>query len=75
MPPQVRRSMELWSGCVAGALEEREFLALLEEVGFENASIEPTRIYNADDAAALLDGTGLDPAIARHVEKAKVLAT
>ena len=59
-PPEVRRSMELWVGCVAGALEEQEFLALLREVGFENASIEPTRIYRAEDAAAFLTNTGLD---------------
>jgi len=59
-PPEVRRSMELWVGCVAGALEEQEFLALLRDVGFENASIEPTRIYRAEDAAAFLENTGLD---------------
>src|SRR5688572_9747513 len=68
MPAEVRRSMELWTGCVAGALEEQEFLSLLREVGFENPSIEPTRVYSADDAAALLDGTGLDPAIAKQVD-------
>jgi arsenite methyltransferase len=60
VPEPVRRSMELWVGCVAGALEEREFLALLREVGFENPSIEPTRIYEAEDAAAFLANTGLD---------------
>jgi arsenite methyltransferase len=68
MPAEVRRSMELWTGCVAGALEEQEFLSLLREVGFEDPSIEPTRVYSADDAAALLDGTGLDPAIAKQVD-------
>lgn len=68
MPVEVRRSMELWSGCVAGALDEREFIALLTEVGFESPSIEPTRVYNADDAAALLDGTGLAPEIGRQLE-------
>ena len=46
--------MALWTGCVAGALEEREFIALLTEAGFENASIEPTRVYTREDAAALL---------------------
>jgi SAM-dependent methyltransferase len=60
VPDAVRRSMELWIGCVAGALEERECLALLADVGFEQASIEPTRIYEARDAAAFLAGTGLD---------------
>jgi arsenite methyltransferase len=59
-PEAVRKSMELWVGCVAGALEEQEFLTLLREVGFENPSIEPTRIYEAADAMAFLAGTGLD---------------
>ena len=60
-PPQaVLASMALWTGCVAGALEETEFINLLTAVGFENASIEPTRIYTAADAAAFLTGTGLE---------------
>ncbi len=60
VPAAIKRSMELWVGCVAGALEEQEFLALLRDVGFENPSIEPTRIYKAEDAAAFLANTGLD---------------
>lgn len=60
VPPAVRSSMELWIGCVAGALEEQEFLNLLRQVGFENPSIEPTRVYKAQDALAFLAGTGLD---------------
>jgi hypothetical protein len=52
--------MELWVGCVAGALEEHEFLGLLRDVGFENPSIEATRIYSAEDATAFLVNTGLD---------------
>ena len=60
VPPAVRRSMELWVGCVAGALEEQEFLGLLADVGFEHASIEPTRIYRAEDATAFLAGAGID---------------
>jgi len=59
-PAEVRKNMELWIGCIAGALEENEFLALLREVGFENPSIEPTRVYKAEDAAAFLANTGLD---------------
>jgi len=59
-PPEVRKNMELWIGCVAGALEEQEFLSLLREVGFENPSIEPTRIYKGEDAATFLESTGLD---------------
>jgi len=68
LPPAVRDSMPLWTGCVAGALEEREFIALLREAGFENASIEPTRVYTRDDAAALLEGAGLDLSLADAVE-------
>ena len=62
VPAAIKRSMELWVGCVAGALEEQEFLGLLREVGFENPSIEPTRVYKAEDAAAFLAGTGLNVA-------------
>ncbi len=60
IPSEVRKNIELWIGCVAGALGEQEFLSLLREVGFENPSIEPTRVYKAEDAAAFLAGTGLD---------------
>ena len=60
VPAAVKTNMELWIGCVAGALEEQEFLDLLLEVGFENPSIEPTRVYKAEDAAAFLAGSGLD---------------
>jgi arsenite methyltransferase len=60
VPAAVKTNMELWIGCVAGALEEQEFLALLREVGFENPSIEPTRVYKAEDAAAFLTGSGLE---------------
>jgi SAM-dependent methyltransferase len=59
-PEAVKKNMELWIGCVAGALEEQEFLSLLREVGFVNPSIEPTRIYKAQDAEAFLAGSGLD---------------
>ena len=68
LPDEVRRSMELWTGCVAGALDEKEFLTLLRDVGFENPSIEPTRVYTAEDGAALLEGTGLDVSLAQRVE-------
>jgi ubiquinone/menaquinone biosynthesis C-methylase UbiE len=59
-PADVRKSMELWIGCVAGALEEQEFLSLLEEVGFENPSIEPTRVYRLEDAKTFLSESNLD---------------
>jgi ubiquinone/menaquinone biosynthesis C-methylase UbiE len=69
VPEAVRRSMELWVGCVAGALEESEFKRLLAEVGFVEADAEPTRVYRAEDARAFLEGAGLDAdAIAREVD-------
>ena len=69
VPDAVRKNMELWIGCVAGALEEQEFLRLLAEAGFEDPSIEPTRVYAVDDAATFLVGTGLDvAAIASQIE-------
>ena len=60
VPAAVRRSMELWVGCVAGALEESEFTRRRADVGFENPSIEPTRIYKSEDARAFLSEGGLD---------------
>ncbi|MBK5187023.1 MAG: arsenite methyltransferase [Gemmatimonadaceae bacterium] len=68
LPPEIKRSMELWVGCVAGALESREFIALLTEAGFENPSIEMTRTYDVEDARDFLAGTGLDvDAVAQSV--------
>jgi arsenite methyltransferase len=60
LPAEVRRNMELWIGCVAGALTESEFLDHLAAAGFVDASIEPTRIYEFDDAKTILEGSGLD---------------
>ena len=60
VPEAVKKNVELWIGCVAGALEEQEFLSLLKKVGFSDPSIEPTRVYSAEEGAALLANTGLD---------------
>ncbi|HEX6965722.1 MAG TPA: arsenite methyltransferase [Gemmatimonadaceae bacterium] len=60
LPADVKRSMELWVGCVAGALQDDEFLALLADAGFEDASIEMTRTYDIEDARAFLVNAGLD---------------
>src|SRR5580692_711518 len=68
VPDAVRQSMELWVGCIAGALTDTAFLALLADAGFVEASIEPTRIYAFEDARAFLAGSGLDvDAVAREV--------
>jgi SAM-dependent methyltransferase len=68
VPAQVRRSMELWIGCVAGALEEREYRAKLASVGFTDIDVEPTRIYRAADAKAFLEQGGLDEALLASVD-------
>src|SRR4249920_3268792 len=60
-PDEVRRNMEMWIGCVAGALEEMEYRDLLADAGFRRVDVEPTRIYTVDDASAFLTGSGLDP--------------
>jgi arsenite methyltransferase len=60
MPQEIRHSVELWAGCVAGALEEAVYLAKLQQAGFEQTSIEPTRIYSANDAREFLMGAGLN---------------
>jgi arsenite methyltransferase len=68
LPADVQRSMELWVGCVAGALSDEEFVALLRDAGFEEPSVEFTRTYDIDDARAFLENTGLDAdRIAREV--------
>jgi len=64
VPAAVRRSMELWVGCIAGALEERQYRRSLAQRGFEDIDIEPTRIYHAADARQFLEHAGvLDDAL------------
>jgi hypothetical protein len=60
MLPEIRKSVLLWVGCVAGALEENEYKTKLAAAGFENIDIEPTRIYRVEDARAFLSGQGID---------------
>lgn len=59
VPAAMRRGMELWVGCVAGALEETEFTRLLADVGFVDASVEPTRVYRVEDARQFLEESGV----------------
>ncbi len=68
VPAAVRRNMELWIGCVAGALEENEYRTKLSGAGFTNVEVEPTRIYRADDARAFIEQGGLDPAMIEKVD-------
>jgi arsenite methyltransferase len=54
MPGEIRRRVELWAGCIAGALEESEYRSKLAVAGFEQIEVEPTRIYTANDAKGFL---------------------
>src|SRR5437867_11194563 len=60
VPADIRRSMELWVGCVAGALEESEYASKLRAAGFADVHVEPWRIYKIDDARAFLTESGVD---------------
>jgi arsenite methyltransferase len=62
VPAAIRRSVELWIGCVAGALEEDEYRSKLTKAGFEAVDLEPTRIYRTEDAREFLDREGVDAA-------------
>jgi arsenite methyltransferase len=60
VPEQIRKNMELWVGCVAGALSEDEYTSKLTRTGFETIEIEPTRIYDIEDARTFLSTHGVD---------------
>jgi SAM-dependent methyltransferase len=60
IPSQIRRSVELWVGCISGALDESDYLDKLDRAGFVDASIEPTRVYRAGDAREFLNAQGID---------------
>lgn len=60
VPAEVRKSMELWIGCIAGALEVEDFRAKIAAAGFTHIEIEPTRIYQPEQARGFLEKAGLD---------------
>ncbi len=60
VPTEIRRNMELWVGCIAGAMEESEYARKLADAGFGDVDIEPTRVYDINDARAFLSGQGFD---------------
>ncbi len=60
MPPEIRKSVLLWVGCIAGALEESDYRDKLLAAGFEDVEIEPTRVYRVEDAREFLSGQGFD---------------
>ena len=69
VPDDVRQNMLLWVGCIAGALDDYQYVAKLAEAGFDAIDIEPTRVYNIEDARTFLTGQGVDvDAIAPQVE-------
>ena len=69
VPEEIRRNVLLWVGCVAGALSDQDYASKLARAGFEAIEIEPTRVYNVEDARALLNAKGIDvDAIAPEVE-------
>ena len=69
VPEEVRKHMLLWVGCIAGALKDTDYAAKLASAGFEKIEIEPTRVYNIEDARAFLSTEGIDvDAIAPQVE-------
>lgn len=74
VPAEIRRSMELWVGCVAGALEETEYVAKLTQAGFDAVSIEPTRVYSVEDARGFLAGHGIDVDAAASMVRDKFMS-
>jgi len=60
VPAAIRKSMELWVGCIAGALQESEYQQKLQSACFESIEIEPTRVYQVEEARAFLTAAGLD---------------
>ena len=69
VPEAVRKNVLLWVGCIAGALKDTEYISTLADAGFESIDIEPTRVYNVEDARAFLTSEGVDvDAIAPQVE-------
>jgi arsenite methyltransferase len=60
VPAEIRKNVELWIGCIAGALRDSEYIDKLTKAGFENIGIEPTRVYDIEDARQFLAGQGVD---------------
>jgi len=60
VPAEIRRNVELWIGCIAGALRDSDYRSKLSAAGFRNIDIEPTRVYDIEDARQFLAGQGID---------------
>jgi arsenite methyltransferase len=74
VPSDIRRSVELWIGCVAGALEESDYRAKLAKAGFVAIEIEPTRVYRAEDAREFLAREGIDASAIAPVVDGKFMS-
>jgi len=69
VPSDIRKNIELWVGCVAGALKDSEYTSKLKAAGLEQVTIEPTRVYKVEDAQQFLSAQGIDAdSIAAQVE-------
>lgn len=70
VPAELRRNVELWIGCVAGALHEDEYIQKLQAAGFQDITIEPTRVYSAEDAQGLMQASGsrLDQSVLEAID-------
>jgi arsenite methyltransferase len=69
IPPEIRKSVLLWVGCIAGALEENDYRGKLAAVGFEQIEVQPTRIYRIEDAREFLTSKDIDvEALAPHID-------
>ena len=75
VPPEVKRSMELWVGCIAGALSDDEYIGKLAKSGFEASDIEPTRVYSSQDARAFPTGSGVGAAAVPHPVALRFIST
>jgi arsenite methyltransferase len=74
VPAEIRKSMELWVGCIAGALEENEYREKLAAAGFESIDVEPTRVYKAEEAREFLSSAGLDPDVVAPLIEGKFIS-
>jgi SAM-dependent methyltransferase len=74
VPADVRQNMLLWVGCIAGALQDAEYIDKLTRAGFEHVEIEPTRVYSIEDARAFLSGQGIDVDAAAPLVQGKFMS-
>jgi SAM-dependent methyltransferase len=74
VPDDIRKNVELWVGCVAGAMEESEYVTKLERQGFTTVSVEPTRIYDLSEAREFLQAKGVDPEAAAQQADGKFMS-